>query len=71
MATDDLVGQAQKLVILIALVYLKIGKSQPIFFDAKSKKLIDPKGNAVKLEAGGKIVGKISSLAFQTVNFAA
>ena len=44
---------------------------QPIFFDAKSKKLIDPKGNAVKLEAGGKIVGKISSLAFQTVNFAA
>lgn len=44
---------------------------QPIFFDAKSKKLIDPKGNAVKVEAGGKIVGKISSLAFQTVNFAA
>ena len=44
---------------------------QPIFFDSKSKKLIDPKGNAVKVEAGGKIVGKISSLAFQTVNFAA
>ena len=44
---------------------------QPIFFDAKSKKLIDPKGNTVKVEAGGKIVGKISSLAFQTVNFAA
>ena len=43
---------------------------QPIFFDAKSKKLIDPKGNAVKVEAGGKIVGKIVSLAFQTVNFA-
>jgi flagellar basal body rod protein FlgG len=44
---------------------------QPIFFDAKSKKLIDPKGNAVKIAAGGKIVGKIASLAFQTVNFAA
>ena len=44
---------------------------QPIFFDAKTKKLIDPKGNAVKVEAGGKIVGKIASLAFQTVNFAA
>ena len=44
---------------------------QPIFFDAKSKKLIDNKGNAVKVEAGGKIVGKIVSLAFQTVNFAA
>lgn len=43
---------------------------QPIFFDAKSKKLIDPKGNPVKLAAGGKIVGKIASLAFQTVNFA-
>ena len=42
---------------------------QPIFFDAKSKKLIDPKGNAVKIAAGGKIVGKIASLAFQTVNF--
>ena len=41
-----------------------------IFFDAKSKKLIDPKGNAVKVETGGKIVGKIVSLAFQTVNFA-
>ena len=44
---------------------------QPIYFDAKSKKLIDPKGNAVKVEAGGKIAGKIASLAFQTVNFAA
>ncbi len=44
---------------------------QPIFFDSKTKKLIDPKGNAVKVEAGGKIVGKIASLAFQTVNFAA
>ena len=43
---------------------------RPIFFDAKSKKLIDPKGNAVKVAAGGKIVGKVSSLAFQTVNFA-
>ena len=43
---------------------------QPIFYDAKSKKLIDPKGNAVKVAAGGKIVGKVSSLAFQTVNFA-
>jgi len=44
---------------------------QPIFFDSKTKKLTDPKGNAVKVEAGGKIVGKIASLAFQTVNFAA
>ena len=41
----------------------------PIYFDGKTKTLIDNKNKAVPLAANGKIAGKVATLAFQTVSF--
>ena len=41
----------------------------PIYFDGKTKTLIDNKNKVVPLAANGKIAGKIATLAFQTVSF--
>ena len=43
----------------------------PIYFDGKTKSLIDNKGKAIRVDSTGKIPGKIATLAFQTVTFAA
>ena len=43
----------------------------PIYFDGKTKSLIDNKGKQVKVDASGKVPGKIATLAYQTVSFAA
>ena len=43
----------------------------PIYFDGKTKALIDNKGKVIRTDATGKVPGKIAPLAFQTVNFAA
>ena len=43
----------------------------PIYFDGKTKSLIDNKGKLVKVDASGKVPGKIATLAYQTVSFAA
>ncbi|NBR94461.1 MAG: hypothetical protein EBT44_06535, partial [Actinobacteria bacterium] len=45
--------------------------SAPIYFDGKTKSLIDNKGKQVKVDASGKVPGKIATLAYQTVSFAA
>ena len=43
----------------------------PIYFDGKTKSLVDNKGKAIKVDPTGKVPGKVATLAFQTVNFAA
>jgi hypothetical protein len=43
----------------------------PIYFDGKTKSLIDNKGKQIKVDASGKVPGKIATLAYQTVSFAA
>ena len=43
----------------------------PVYFDGKTKSLIDNKGKAIKVDASGKIPGKVATLAYQTVTFAA
>jgi hypothetical protein len=39
----------------------------PVYFDGKTKSLIDNKGKAIRVDASGKIPGKIATLAYQTV----
>ena len=43
----------------------------PIYFDGKTKSLIDNKGKAIRVDGTGKIPGKVATLAYQTVAFAA
>lgn len=43
----------------------------PIYFDGKTKALIDNKGKAIRVDGTGKVPGKIATLAYQTVTFAA
>ncbi len=43
----------------------------PIYFDGKTKSLIDNKGKAIRVDSTGKVPGKIATLAYQTVTFAA
>jgi hypothetical protein len=43
----------------------------PVYFDGRTKSLIDNKGKVIKLASNGKVPGKIATLAFQTVTFAA
>ena len=43
----------------------------PIYFDGKTRSLIDNKGKVIRVDASGKVPGKIATLAFQTVTFAA
>lgn len=43
----------------------------PVYFDGRTKSLIDNKGKAIKVDGNGRVPGKIATLAFQTVTFAA
>jgi hypothetical protein len=43
----------------------------PIYFDGRTKNLIDNKGKVVRVDGSGKVPGKIATLAYQTVTFAA
>jgi flagellar basal body rod protein FlgG len=43
----------------------------PVYFDGRTKSLIDNKGKVIKLASNGRVPGKIATLAFQTVTFAA
>lgn len=43
----------------------------PIYFDGKTKSLVDNKGKVIRVENSGKVPGKVATLAYQTVTFAA
>jgi len=43
----------------------------PIYFNGKTKSLTDNKGKAIRVDSTGKVPGKIATLAYQTVTFAA
>ncbi len=43
----------------------------PIFFDGRTKSLIDNKNKRIPVDRSGRVPGKIATLAFQTVTFAA
>ena len=43
----------------------------PVYFDGRTKSLIDNKGKLIRIDANGRVPGKIATLAFQTVTFAA
>ena len=43
----------------------------PIYFDGRTKSLIDNRGKVIRVDNSGKVPGKIATLAFQTVTFAA
>jgi len=43
----------------------------PIYFDGRTKSLVDNKNKVIRVDSSGKVSGKIATLAFQTVTFAA
>ena len=43
----------------------------PIYFDSRTRSLIDNTGKVVRVDNTGKVSGKVATLAFQTVTFAA
>jgi hypothetical protein len=43
----------------------------PIYFNGRTKSLVDNKGKAIRIDSSGRVPGKIATLAFQTVAFAA
>ncbi len=43
----------------------------PIYFDGRTKSLVDNKNKVIRVDSSGKFPGKIATLAFQTVTFAA
>ena len=43
----------------------------PIYFDGRTKSLVDNKNKVIRVDSSGKVPGKIATLAFQTVTFAA
>jgi len=43
----------------------------PIYFNGRTKSLVDNKNKVIRVDSSGKVSGKIATLAFQTVTFAA
>ena len=43
----------------------------PIYFDGRTKSLVDNKNKVIRVDSSGRVPGKIATLAFQTVTFAA